>query len=74
MKRRQYFRAKFRIDYPSGKSFTTEEEYLCYSELGVIDTIRWIFKGKNISILSIIPTGKFAGTEIFPNNHVIGDL
>lgn len=72
-RRQQGFIVKYRFNYPSGKSWTEERNCYAYSEIGARDTIEWIFKGRDISIISITPTGKYVWDYIYPTNHVIGE-
>ena len=72
-KRRQYFKVKYRFNYPSGKVWTDKKEVLAYSEVGASDVVKWMFKSKDITILSVEPKFKYAGKKIYPNNEVIGD-
>jgi hypothetical protein len=72
-RKHQYFKVKYQFNYPSGKKWKEERECLCYSEIGVRDTIKWLFKGKDVDILSIEPTGRFAGSPVYPSGHVVGE-
>jgi hypothetical protein len=73
-RRHQYYKVKYRFNYPSGKTWTEERECLCYSEIGVYDTMRFIYKYKDYTILSITPTHRYAGEPVFPSTHVVGEL
>ena len=72
-KRRQYFKVKYRFNYPSGKVWTAQKEVLAYSRAGASDVVKWIFSSRDVTILSIEPTFRYVGEEIYPNNEVIGD-
>jgi len=72
-KQQQEFIVKYEINYPSGKKFTTKLYCYAYSELGAIDTVKWLRKGKDISIISVETTGKRVGAYIYPTNHVLGE-
>lgn len=73
LRRHQYFIAKYQFIYPSGKKWVEEKEYLAYSEIGVKDIIFWIYKGRKIEILSIVPTYRYAGEKGYPDNFCVGD-
>ena len=72
-RRHQEFVVKYKINYPSGKSFTASYTGYSYSEIGAEDIVRYLRKGRNISIISITPTGKFAKFSSYPDNHCAGD-
>jgi hypothetical protein len=75
-RRKQLYRAKYSIHYPSGKKWTEEREFYAYSEIGVMDYIKWLKSIKNdddLYVYFIKGTGKFGGPEIYPDNHCIGE-
>jgi hypothetical protein len=73
LKQRQYYNVKYRIHYKSGKTWTETKTLLCYSKIGARDMIKWLFSAKKITVISVLPTGKFTGNLILPDSHVIGD-
>jgi hypothetical protein len=72
-RKHQEFIVKYCINYPSGKKYFLEISCYAYSEIGASDTLKWLRKGRNITIISIIPTGKFVGDPVYPSNHVVGE-
>jgi hypothetical protein len=72
-RRYQLFRVKYQINYPSGKKWTNVREDYAYSEIGAKDIVMHLNKGKNITILSITPTGIFGKATTYPDNHCVGD-
>lgn len=73
LRQHQYYIAKYQFIYSSGKKWIEEKEYLAYSEIGVEDIIKWIYKGRKIKVLSITPTYRYAGEKGFPDNFCVGD-
>jgi hypothetical protein len=72
--RRKVFNVKFRINYPSGKSWTETKEATGVSEAGAIDTIKWIHSSqKSLEILSCEWTGKYIGSPITPSMGNLGE-
>jgi hypothetical protein len=72
-KRMQQFIVKFSINYPSGKKWITEEKAFGITKLGAIDTIKWIYNKRNISIISVEPTGIYSAFAVYGDNHTIGE-
>ena len=72
-KQRQIFRVKYTIYYNSGASDKGTMDVIAISEIGAIDIIKWLFKVRNITINSVIPTLKYVGAPIIPNYEVLGD-
>ncbi len=69
----QQFIVKYSINYPSGKKWITEKEAWGITELGAIDEVKWIYKNKDISILSVEPTYKYSALAVYGDNHTIGE-
>jgi|LakMenEpi03Aug12_release.lakeMendotaPanAssembly.Ray.scaffolds.fasta_scaffold936743_1 hypothetical protein len=72
-RRHQLFKVRYQINYPSGKKWTNVHEGYAYSEIGAVDIVMHLNKGKNISILSVTATGKFGKFSSYPDNHCVGD-
>jgi hypothetical protein len=71
--RMQQFIVKYSINYPSGKKWFTKREAWGITELGAIDTIEWLHKPNDISIISIERTGKYSPSAVYGGNHTIGE-
>jgi len=73
LQKMQVFIVRYSINYPSGKKWITEEEAYGITELGAIDTIQWVHKNKDLSIISVKGTGKYSPLAAYGNNHTIGE-
>ena len=72
-KRMRIFIVKYSINYPSGKKWVTEKEVYGITELGAIDTIKWLHSNKNTSIISVTPTNKYSALAVYGDNHTVGE-
>jgi hypothetical protein len=73
LQRMQVFIVRYSINYPSGKKWITEEEAWGITELGAIDTIEYLHKKKDISIISVKGTGKYSPLAAYGDNHTLGE-
>ena len=71
--RMQLFIVKYSINYSSGKKWITEKEAYGITKLGAIDTIKWLHSNKDISIISVEPTGKYTALAVYGDNHTVGE-
>ena len=69
----QSFIVKYSINYPSGKKWITQKEVDGITRLGAIDVIEWLHNNKNISIISVEPTGKYSALAVYGDNHTVGE-
>ena len=72
-KHMQEFIVEYSINYKSGKKWTSKEKVWGITEFGAIDVIRWIYSSRNISILSVVPTGKYSASACYGDNHTVGE-
>jgi hypothetical protein len=70
---RQIFTVSYNIFYNSGANYKGTRDVIAISESGAIDIIKWLFKVRNITIISVIPTFKYIGAPIIPDYEVLGD-
>ena len=69
----QLFNVRYAINYTSGKKWVSEKEVYGITELGAIDVIKWLLTGKNVSIISVTPTGKYSALAVYGDNHTVGE-
>jgi len=69
----QVYNVKYAINYPSGKKWFTEKEVYGITKYGAIDVIEWLHNNKNISIISVEPTGVFSPLAVYGDNHTVGE-
>ena len=69
----QEFIVKYSINYPSGKKWISQEKVWGITELGAIDVIKFTYKNKDVSILSVEPTYKYSPLAAYGNNHTLGE-
>jgi hypothetical protein len=69
----QKFIVKYSINYQSGKKWITKKEAYGITELGAIDTIKWLYSNKDISIISVEPTYQYSAYPCYGNNHTLGE-
>lgn len=72
-KKRQIFIVDFVIHYNSGATYKNNKEVLSITDNGAIDIVQWLFKAKNMDIISVKPTFKYIGEPIIPDYKVLGD-
>jgi len=73
MRQRTRYRVKYRFDYPSGKSYTDQQDVTALTKYGAEETIRWIYAQRTVTILSVQPLYQ-VGAPIYPDPQVIGDF
>lgn len=73
LQRQQQFIVKYSINYPSGKKWVTEKKTMGITQLGAIDTIKWIHSNNDITIISVEPTGVYGCLFLCGNNHTVGE-
>jgi hypothetical protein len=75
MKRMQKFIVKYAINYKSGKKWVTQREAYGITQLGAIDTIEWLHKNNDVSIISVEPTGQYSAPNYteHSDNYAIGE-
>jgi len=71
--RMQEFIVKYSINYPSGKKWITERKAHGITQYGAIDVIKWIHSNRDISIISVEPTGNYSALAVYGNNHTVGE-
>lgn len=71
--KRQIFKVNYNITYNSGANYKSTRDVLAISENGAIDIIKWLFKTKNIIIISVKPTFEYIGQPIIADYKVLGD-
>ena len=71
--KRQIFKVNYNITYNSGANYKATRDVLAISENGAIDIIKWLFKTRNINIISVKPTFKYIGQPIIADYEVLGD-
>lgn len=71
--KRQIFKVSYNITYNSGANYKSTRDVLAISENGAIDIIKWLFKTKNIKIISVKPTFEYIGQPIIADYKVLGD-
>ena len=69
----QKFLVKYSINYNSGKKWITKKEAYGITKLGAIDTIKWLHSNNKISIISILPIGKYSESAFYGDNHALGE-
>jgi len=73
MVKRQKFLVKWRIDYPSGKSWYDYKIVIAVTERGAEDVVLWLYANYDITIISVKNTGEYIGGYIEPSRQVLGD-
>lgn len=73
LQRQQEFIVKYSINYPSGKKWITEKKVIGITQLGAIDTIKWLRSNNDITIISVEPTGVYSALAAYGNNHTVGE-
>ena len=71
--KRQIFKVNYHITYNSGANYKGTKDVLAISENGAIDIIKWLFKVRNINIISVKPTFEYKGQPIMLDYKVLGD-
>ena len=71
--RMQNFIVKYSINYPSGKKWVNQKEVYGITPLGAKDVVYWLHSNKNISIISVEPTGEYSKGAIYGDNHTVGE-
>jgi hypothetical protein len=71
--KRQIFKVNYHITYNSGANYKGTRDVLAISENGAIDIIKWLFKARNINIISVKPTFEYIGQPIMSDYKVLGD-
>lgn len=71
--RMQKFIVKYSINYPSGKKWITQTEVYGITQLGAKDVVYWVHSNRDISILSVIPTGQYTPLAVYGDNHTVGE-
>lgn len=69
----QKFIVKYAINYPSGKKWVTQEEVYGITQLGAKDVIYLLHRNKDVSIISVEPTGQYSALAVFGDNHTVGE-
>jgi hypothetical protein len=71
--KRQIFKVNYNVTFDSGQNYSSTRDVLAVSEIGAIDIIKWLFKTRNIIIISVKPTFKYIGEPIITDYNVLGD-